>query len=66
MCEDFLKYCLHPNIARRATVEELFEHPFVKVSDQETKKSQATSSHLVNSLTASHLGLGQVFADAIS
>lgn len=52
VCRDFLKYCFIMDANKRVTVEELFTHPFVMLADSEVKKSQATSSHLVNSLNA--------------
>lgn len=32
-CRDFLKYCFILETAKRVTVEELFQHPFVMISD---------------------------------
>jgi serine/threonine protein kinase len=52
VCRDFLKYCFILDINKRVSIDELFHHPFVMINDLETiQKSQATSSHLVNSLT---------------
>ena len=53
VCSDFLKYCFIMDVTRRVTIEELFQHPFVMIADQETiKKSHATSSQMVTSLNA--------------
>lgn len=35
-CSDFLRYCFIVDIAKRVTIDELFTHPFVMISDAET------------------------------
>ena len=60
-CRDFLQYCLIMDPTKRVTVDELFQHPFLMIADQESiRKSQAASSLLVNSLNATNSNQTQV------
>ena len=53
VCEDFLKYCFIMSSKKRPTIDELSKHPFVVMSDQESRKSSMTSQHLVASVATS-------------
>jgi len=67
VCRDFLKYCFILDINKRVSIDELFHHPFVMINDLETiQKSQATSSHLVNSLTASRFQVGHIYDASVN
>ena len=62
-CRDFLKYCFNFLPEKRADVASLLQHPWLMIADHETlKKSAAASSHMINSLSASHnLVMGHVY-----